>query len=247
MKKLIVFMFMLSGLSVYSQVNTEILRKEFTRDTLLNSISLQYSSAEGNSDFINMAAGVRSDWFFDDFYTFLSAQIEYKEADELKSLNNGFIHLRSSYEVNHYFSPELFFQKEYNEFIDLKDRDLLGGGMRFSLADSAGIIHLSLGVGAMYEREVIEGAGTTELMKSTNYLSVTYKPISALKLIGITYYQVKFDELQNYRFLSDIKIEIDITNSLKLFTSINYRYSNLLLTDIYKYDVSVNNGLKIVF
>lgn len=238
----------------FAQVNTELLRKRSDESKWINTIDLSLGYKSGNSNYSNIKAGCRSDYFAEDFYSFLSASIEYKEGNNSLITHKGFAHLRCVFRNDGLVNPEIFLQKEFNRFISLKDRMLAGGGARISLFendDDSSKYHyrLTAGIGLMYEREKFskEGITATKLLRSTNYVNFTWNLDDRIGLIFITYFQVDAERLSDHRILNDTKLLFSITDYLKFTVNLNYRYDNEPLPGLEKYDIGITNGIAIKF
>jgi putative salt-induced outer membrane protein YdiY len=221
---------------------------------LINQVYLSYQIAKGNSDYINLGAGYRCDWIHGRAYAFLSSSLEYKEASASKIIDKGFAHLRAIYSLDSSFAAEMFLQKEFNEFILLKDRNLVGAGFRYTCPDlfpkDADLdFNLNIGSGLMFENEELNTNPDTveNAVRSTNYIALKFKISEIVNLNAVAYYQVSVADMENYRILSDARIDFKLSKSISFFTSLNYRMNSRPPIDIKKYDLSINNGLSISF
>ena len=236
-----------------SQVNTELMRKGSEPAGFSNSISLDLGYKSGNSNYANLKAGVRSDYHSEAVYSFLSASLEYKEGSEKLITHKGFAHLRAVYKLTPYIRPEVFVQKEFNKFISLNDRNLAGIGARLPLitpgpADSTGPdFEIYGGLGLMYEYELFKTDEKTELIRSTNYVNLSWNIDSRVSILFITYYQFDIQHISDYRLLNDTKLSFSLNDYLAFSFNINYRYDNEPLPGIENYDIGITNGIVINF
>lgn len=237
-----------------AQVNTEALRRTFQSDTLLNSLSVAYQVVQGNTEYIGLSGGYRLDAYFDEFYSFVATSIDYKESSEVSIVDKGFVHFRLVYNISDIFAPELFFQKEFNEFISLKDRNLLGASIRANLHNLFDDtpdkqFDIVLATGIMAENELLRfgSDSTANTLRSTNYLSVQYKLSKIVELSSVLYFQVAYDKLANYRILNDTNLKLRITDNIAFVAGINYRFNNSAHPSLTKSDLNIINGLQIFF
>ncbi|MER3328808.1 MAG: DUF481 domain-containing protein, partial [Candidatus Kapaibacterium sp.] len=187
-----------SAVTAYSQVNTEAIRSSKIDQGFKSRIDLLFGLNSGNSEFISGEARLRLDYIQSNYRTFIAGEIAYKKGNNEVISNKGFLHGRYISKFSDLLEPELFVQKEYNEFVLLSDRNLAGGGVRLTLsntdfvADSSAEIDVFLGTGIMYEMEEINVIPTqiTEIIRSTNYLTVTWKPSENFLFNSVTYFQV---------------------------------------------------------
>lgn len=238
----------------YAQVNTEALRREFQSDTLLNSLSVSYQIAQGNTEYFGLSGGYRLDAYFAKFYSFVAASIEYKKVKDNSIVDKGFAHFRIVYNATEIFAPEVFYQKEFNKFISMKDRNLFGASIRVNLHKLFDVspdkqFDLVLASGMMAENELLnfESDSTANTIRSTNYLSCHYKLSKIVELSSVLYFQVAYDELSNYRILNDTSIKLKVTDNIAFVTGLNYRYNNTAHPSLSKSDLNIINGLQIIF
>ncbi len=250
----LLFLFAVMSATLIAQVNTEVMRKRDTTQGFQTSLSLKTTLLQGNSDFFRIEAGARSDYRSGPFYTFLTGSLARGEEDKKLFLNKGFLHLRGIYTLSDLFKAEVFAQKEFNEFLRLRDRNLLGGGIRTSLIDyddSAGVrfVDVHLGNGAMYEHEVEDDElrRSKNLVRSTNYLSFLWGIDSRLTASLVTYYQVDITRLADFRILHDTGISFDVIKGLAIQIIFHYRYDNEPYEGVKKYDLELTNGLSLTF
>lgn len=252
--KLTIFLLLiLSNLALISQVNTEAIRASKTDEGFRSRVDLLFGLNSGNSEYISGEAKLRLDYLDSNYRTFIAGEIAYKEGNQEVISDKGFLHGRFIYQLNETLEPELFLQKEYNEFVLLSDRNLAGAGIRFTLsntdfvADSSAEFDLYLGIGAMYEMEEInsEPVVTTEILRSTNYLTVTWKPTENFLLNSVTYFQVDVNRLNDHRILNDTKFQFKITDALSFVFNMGYRFDKEPPPGIKEYDLELKNGISV--
>lgn len=252
--KSLVFCFLLSFLSfsALSQVNTEALMRA-TMTGFGSRLGANFGFNSGNSAFFRWQLDARSDYRANQFYTFLVGNLERGTANEQVFLFRGFAHYRAIWQRDTLFQPEFFAQREFNEFILLKDRILFGSGLRLNLlhlqpTDTAMAFKLTLGIGAMYENEVFSALNPeTKLLRSTNYLAFLWRivPRTSLQLIG--YYQVDVHRPSDYRLLLDGLLTISVTDRLAATVTLIYRYDNEPVQSVARFDLDVRNGFTYAF
>ncbi len=240
--------------SLKAQVNTEALRRDFRSDTLLNSLSLSYQVAQGNTEYIGLSGGYRLDAYVGKFYSFIAASIDYKKTKENAIVDRGFAHLRLVYNLSEIFAPELFYQKEFNKFISMKDRNLLGVSIRANLHklldfSSENQFELGLATGIMAENELLDfnSDSTANAIRSTSYLTCHYKINNVVEFNSVLYFQAACDNFTNYRILNDTGLKLRITSNIAFTTGINFRYNNTAHPSLKKSDIYITNGLQLFF
>lgn len=235
-----------------AQVNTEAFRGHPDEEGFRNSISVNFSFYDGNSEFFKINGRYRGDLSFGRFYSFLVLNYNYGEEANDIFLRDGFAHLRGVYTIAGPLQGEAFVQRGFNEFIRLKDRFLLGGGGRIRLAesdDSVRSIALYMGIGGMYESE-LEGddaAERHELFRSTNYLSASVKFHHRFGVNLVTYYQPEATRFNDYRILLEAGLGFDLFSGLMITTSFNWRYDSRPFPGVESHDLALSNGLTLTF
>lgn len=247
--------FLLTQATAYAQVNTEILRKTNLQKGFYNTLSFQYGYITGNSEILRIGANYRADLLYRRHYAFLIADYQRATNRNRLSLHKGFTHLRYVYRFYKGIKGELFTQKEFNEFLLLKDRQLFGGGARFELQllDTAqhpdDQITLNAGTGFMHEREMFNKPEIpdTRIIRSTNYLSgkIILSDKFSFTLIG--YYQKNIRHRKDFRILVNSTAGINLSKKLMATTTFNFRYDHDPPLRLKKYDLEIVNGLVIHF
>jgi hypothetical protein len=180
-----------------AQVNTEAMRKVDLTPGLHLDIGGDIGYIGGNSSLFQNRSHLRLDYVQDWGQLFLVANYHLGMKDQLLFINKGFSHFRAVKPIRSAFSGELFLQQEFNEFIQLNDRMLIGSGLRIKWnesedsGESSQKLSLVTGVGLMWEREKIDaGPEGTEgdpvhgelasLLRSTNYVVFDWAPKSTI-------------------------------------------------------------------
>ncbi len=237
-----------------AQVNIESMRKSEGRGFQSNlAFNLGYIS--GNSEIFNMKTNLRSDLFLENYNFFIIGNYQRATSKNKLSLNKGFVHVRGLRSLNRFIKVEVFTQKEFNDFLLIKNRDLLGSGLRFeyknwdTVSRPASKLTVNLGTGVMWERELFnkKDIQDTRIIRSTNYLSLKYVWEERLTFQAISYYQVNTKRRNDYRILSDGSLGITITKQVMITTGLNFRYDNEPPIAVKKYDMELTNGLLISF
>ncbi len=238
----------------YSQINTEALRKNEMLDGLYHQVGLNFGFSSGNSNYFNLKSEYRTDFKTDKLYSFLLANLEYRDANRKVITSKGFAHIRFTYYLSQLFIPELFAQIEYNKFILLNQRKLIGTGLRFEIFDfcndssSQSQSYFYVGSGVMYENEDYElDEFNTLYARNTNYLTYGLKLNPFIEFTTTSYLQIAFVKLRDMRILNQSVLRFVISRNIKFSFNVNIRYDNEPLPDIKNFDIEVLNGLSLVF
>ena len=169
MIKTVFFSFILILSLALCQVNTESMRGNNQSPGMTHNMSMDFSYFSGSVEVIQLMGAYKmyyrsnSNW-----YGFLAAR--YNRAFEKNKedfSNRVFLHLRTARPLLARTDIEGFIQKESNHFINLENRELLGGGLRINQVGN-----LYWGIGIMHEMEKYNNIFQEQnFIKSTNYIN----------------------------------------------------------------------------
>lgn len=239
--------------TAFAQINIETLRKTGLEEGFHLDIATEVGILAGNSNARQVSGSLRPDYAWDAYHLFLVAEGSRADVDNDLYKNKGFVHLRGKRSLTDIVAVEAFNQEEFNDFINLEERTLFGGGARLSpfasstaeKKDSDFTLHLGLGL--MWEVERYKDDEDTYLLRSTNYLSGKWKIFERLLFSATTYYQVDTNRAADFRVIFDGSFVVDITEKFKFTLKINYRYDNEPSEDVRNYDLEINNGIAYLF
>lgn len=257
MRKYLLILIIILQQTVHAQVNTEVFRKEFSEDGIYHKINFDLGITKGNTEYTTVRPAYRVDWIDGKFHNFGIISYAYAEDATKKRENRGFIHLRTTYELLSFFWAEMFVQKEFNEFILLKDRNLIGFSSRFQIInetlqiDSADKLEIStfLGIGGMIENEDLNTRPPKETTvgRLTSYLSFGVNIPGNLFIKSTTYYQPRFSNDKDYRLLNESSLNIKINKYLTFRTTLRLRYDSEPPEKVKPRDLNLLNGIQIEF
>lgn len=234
------------------QVNTERFRVDKEGDAFNIKWGLSMALHKGNVDLFRVDSDLNINLFKGNNYLFLVGNIAYGEKNDSMYISKGFIHLRGVRRANKRFMVEAFVQQEFNEFILLKSRTLLGGGLRILLFKREGEksgLAVNAGVGGMWENEKFKESGgaikkeNTSNLKSTNYLSINWAINKSVTLGNVSYLQLGFGDEETLRIYSDTSIDVKLSKVLSFHAKLNYRYDSNPPEGIKNEDIQLKNGL----
>ncbi len=229
----------------FAQVNTESMRKENLENGWAHSFSYNLAYHSGNTNFSKYKAQIRTDYKKNKTSCFIVGRYEEGKKDSAFFLHRGFLHLRLIREFAPKFSLESFAQKEFNDFIKLKNRALIGAGgrIRWQFREQ---FTAFLGIGLMQENEELLSGETTNLLRSTNYL--TFKWQSEKIAFGSTgYFQMDVRNFADFRILSQNEMAVSLFKNLEITTKLNLRYDRFPPEDVEPLDLEISNGFALNF
>lgn len=239
----------------YGQVNTEALRKAGLSNGFYPSLSLNVGYQSGNTDFLSLKTGGRLDYLLGNYYSFLVITYERGTQGKKVFVNKGFAHYRHILTVRRTFLLEAFLQKEFDDFILLNDRNLIGGGVRLPLItprqDSVEELQRQLfaGIGIMWENEELNEtpAIETNIFRSTNYVSLVWQFDERVQFNLIMYYQVSTERYSDYRILSESALKFRLGKIVVFQTALRFRFDNEPSPGVEKHDLELTNGIQLMF
>lgn len=249
-----ILVFLIAG-NATGQINTEKYRKYYSDDVgFIFNMKTTFTAKAGNTEYTAYTGTGRVDYNGKTFDAFLVGNFEFKNTADTKVENQGFLHLRGITHIAERATWEIFLQRQYDEFIDLNSRNLAGTGLKYRVieyiaeADSSKTLDVNVSLGAMYETEeydVDAGIVSKDLWRSANFISVDWLIKKKLNLTGVIYYQPAFKNFKNYRIASELGFEFALARSLHFIVDFTWRYNSIPVTDVKKYDLSVQNGIRI--
>ena len=274
MRWFLVFFMVVPSLS-FAQVNVEALRSNGTENGVSGSTGLSVAYTGGNIQFADFGASAHLEWkkeknllFFVLNYRFAAKRTQadiLAEPDiglwdeEAHFSNNRLAHLRYNRTLTESVWWEVYTQYEYNEFLLLDRRLLVGTGPRARVFDveAAG---LWFGVSAMVEEERLneEGVDPAEEVSRINGRDSTYASLTArlaenASWTSTVYAQPRMDAVDDYRVVVETGLSLGIGKALAVTIDGRYRKDSQppqtpsASAPILSSDFSIKNGLKVSF
>jgi len=247
-----------------AQVNTESLRKSNQDAGSHVTLGADFAYMQGNSRIFRSRLKGRLDLISLHSHLFLVADQMVSSKDKSLFINKGFAHARLIKPFRNPVAGEAFAQQEYNEFIHLSSRSLIGAGLRVGFpqrekaAQASDAFNMNLGLGLMLEREDIDAGADAafgdpvhgdlaQLLRSTNYLVLNFKANDTFRFLTTTYYQVDTRRLADFRVLSNSLVALKITKNLSLTMELDIRYDSEPPAEVDALDLEFTQGLSYSF
>ena len=140
--------------------------------------------------------------------------------------NDNFFQIRHTFGLNNWSHTFAFFQSQNSFNLKIKQRQLIGGGVRFKLKKSEKF-KFDIGAGVMNEKEEYNDANyekqdkiraTTMIVAKMNLFNIDFK--------NITYYQPNLQTLSDYRVFSEFDMGFEINEWLGYEINYIVRYDN---------------------
>lgn len=242
-----------------AQVNTLGLLRE-SGEGISGNVGLNIDGARGNSNYLKYGANARIDFLASSTQHFIVGdyQIGQSGSNFETYLRKGFVHARSIWRTGLWLSPEGFAQGEINDGLQLRYRDLAGLGLRIGPSKiSKDSLRLALGGGSglMYEienyRESKQAPLRThyfERWRASNYLSLELRIQPQLLFSIGGYYQPNLANPDDFRFLVNSKLSLQIWKNLKFSQKFNTRFdSEPYDPNLERWDWDLGSGLELGF
>ncbi len=250
--------------SANAQVNTESMRKQGQELGSHLMLGANLSFIQGNSSIFQSRLKSRWDYILAGSNYFITFDQKLSRKDEKVFINQGFGHIRGVKNLSHRLQGELYLQQEYNEFINLQSRSLIGLGLRMNnqdlteFPDNPAALALVLGMGFMLEQEKMDAGSLgllgdpvhgelAKLLRSSNYLVVKWAASPLFSLSSTSYYQVDTKRLADFRILSQSQARLGLTQKLALNFTLNLRYDSEPPANIEELDLEFSQGLTYTF
>ena len=204
-----------SATSAHAFINTETIRKQNAGDGLFGNTSGKVTGQSGNTDklttnftTLNIDRGPRDELMFIGTYN-------YGNSAHIKDTNNAQGMLRYTFFDRQPMAYEVFTQTEYDEFKDLKARNLLGANVRERLIST---VETSVygGVGGFVESEDYSPYGTRKGVRANLYTAFAEKIDERLTGSATVYYQPLFSTPSDYRIRLQADLDVNLTKRLLL-------------------------------
>ena len=206
---------------IFCQVNTETMRADNLSPGIHQKMNMSFAYISGTSEIMFLKGDYRIDYQSQsDWSGFFITKYDHAfEKSEDDFSNKGFGQLRAVKQVFPRIQVESFLQKEFNYFIALENRELIGGNVRFNPFKQ-----FFIATGAMHEKEVYQSEEEQNFMKSTSYINYSVQPMEKVTIENVLYFQFKLEAMDNYRILWDGTISFQGSDLLSFYLSCNYRY-----------------------
>lgn len=220
-----VLLFFLITVVAKAQINTERYHQDYQTKGYIFSNAFGFNFASGNTKYLELSNTFRGDYNGDRDDYMVIAEYTYKTSKGVKAANRGFLHIRSFQQIGEqqFFQTEEYSQLEFNEFLLLRSRFLLGGGFRFdpvALADSAtrskNTLKAFLGTGLFYEFERYSTNPTEDFhhLRWSSYLSLVWALNQNTGINLVNYIQPVASDFSNFRYYSVLNLSTLLSGKL---------------------------------
>jgi putative salt-induced outer membrane protein len=208
-------------------------------------LSAKYSS--GNSDTNSIGVAGKGQYSEKEWLLYLIAAYSYGESNGDKDTNDGIFHLRYVHHIaDTAYDYELFLQSEFNEFQDIKERNLVGANIRRKLDLSFDRFYVGLGLFYSYmEPDTITPINPIyKRTKMNSYISFLKKINENFSITYLGFYQPNVEDFSDFRISQILQLNTSLTDDLMLSFDIHHKYNATPYHDIENSDVRSTINLK---
>lgn len=235
--------FLLSA-TVNGLVNTDIYRRSDLKDGFSTRVNLDIQAFSGNSNYSVMSTRLRTDYFSKMNQGFLVLNGENRSNQKGRFVNNGFFHLRGLFALPSKSVIEVFLQNEFDEFLHLKSRNLLGSGIR-RLHRSSDIFVAYYGVGAMLEEEIMSDLYEQSVIRISSYYSLKYVKMNRYTVSSVIYFQPRIGFFTDIRMFHQTTFNVVINSLIDFVSTIESKYDSKPHSGLKSFDFLLKQGIQI--
>jgi putative salt-induced outer membrane protein len=221
------------------------------KEGLDGEISLGAKFNSGNSDTLSLGTAVKGQYNTEKWLIYAIAAYSYGESNDLVDTNDGLMHLRYVHEISDTpYDYEIFMQSEFNEFQDIKSRNLAGANIRRDFANLP-FDKFFVGLGLFYsymEPDVVTSIDPVyERVKLNTYISFIKKVNDVFSITYLGYYQPNIEDFSDYRIFQIVQFTTEITKNVGLSFDVLHKYNATPYHAIEETDIRSTINLKYKF
>jgi len=213
-------------------------------------VSLGGAYNSGNTDSAAANFSLKAEYSKEVWMLYSIASYAYGEANGDKNKNNGLFHLRYIHHIEEtLYDYEIFGQTEFNEFQDVKVRNLAGANIRRKFEGFFDKCYVGIGLFYSYmEPDTISPVDPVyERVKLNTYLSLTKNMNEHFSITYLGFYQPNIEDFSDYRIFQILQLDTMLTDNLSLGFDFSYKYNATPYHQIEHTDTSSIISLKYKF
>ncbi len=217
------------------------------KEGLNGEVSLGGAYNSGNTDSAAANFGLKGEYSEKEWMFYTIASYAYGEANGDKNKNNGLFHLRYIHRIEDtLYDYELFGQTEFNEFQDVKVRNLAGANIRRKIEGFFDKCYVGVGLFYSYMEpdQISEVDPVYERVKLNTYLSFSKSVNEHFSVTYLGFYQPNIEEFSDYRIFQMLQLDTRLTEDLSLGIDFTHKYNATPYHQIEHTDISSMISLK---
>lgn len=169
------------------------------------------------------------------------------EKNSEKNILNGFSHLRWTKYINPNIAFEIFAQHEFDNFVNLEKRQLIGSGIRIPFIYSKSESFF-IGTSIMYEYEILNNEDLSFNKYRLNvYISYLHRFESRAIFNTGLYFQPELTHFSDYRINMQNALTFPLNQNLNFTFSNHIEYDHLPPNGVESFDLSFKNEISYHF
>ena len=229
-------------------VNVESKRLKSDTTGWLGSIGTTFQFEKSAVELLNIEAEVNLAYKTKRSIYLLLVNYNLLKGEEQTFQNNLFYHFRYTYKFNKLLRWELFNQMQQNNVAGIQVRFLVGTGPRFKISGTDKLaLYAATAIMHEYEKEVTKPVIVHRDIRSSSYVSLTWKPLENAEIINTIFYQPLFNHFSDYRLLHELSLEFNFTKNFAFVTSWNYLFDSEPAVNIPRQIFVLKNGIRYKF
>ena len=217
------------------------------KEGLTGEAALGATYSSGNSDYSSVGIALKGQYSEKEWLMYLIGAYHYGESSGDKNANDGLLHLRYVHTIEDtLYDYELFLQSEFNEFQDIKKRNLAGANIRRKLNLSFDKFYIGLGLFYSYlEPETITISDPIyKQTKVNSYITFSHGINEHFSITYLGFYQTTIDDFSDLRVFQILQLDTSLTDNLTLGFDIKHEYNKTPYDNIEKNDIRSTINLK---
>ena len=164
-------------------------------------------------------------------------EINIDRADGIDFSNDGYQHLRISRHLNK-ISIESFLQNQYDPIRSIKNRKLIGAGIRFKIHEK-----YNVGISSFYEHEILNDESKLSTLRLNTYFNIEIDINKVLLFQTTTYIQPNINKFGDCKTFNETSIQVKISDRFSLSNIFSGSYDTYPATGVPEVIYSIKNGL----
>jgi len=220
------------------------------KEGLDGEISLGAKYNSGNSDSVSLGISGKGQYSTKEWLIYLIGTYSYGESNGNQDTNDGIFHLRYVHTLaDTPYDYEIYLQTEFNEFQDIKERNLAGANIRRKLDLPFDKFYVGLGLFYSYmEPDAVTAVDPVyKRTKINSYISFLKKINDNFSITYLGYYQPNIEDFSDFRIFQILQLTTSLTDNLGLSFDILHKYNATPYHGIEENDIRSTINLKYKF
>lgn len=249
-KRSLPFLLVLSSFHLSAQiVNIESSRLDETQQGWQGLIDLNFYAIQNANILYQLNNKARVQYIKNRHRWLVLNDMNLSTTNDLKFEQNAFQHIRYGLMIDSPIVWESFIQNQYDKVQLIKQRVLLGTGLRLRFLEK-GLIHSYYGITYMleYEKELKTGILHLNSRMST-YINLKLTISDWFIYYNTSYYQPLFANFSDYRFTTNNTLEFKVNNNFSFVTRFTMTYDSNPVQDpsVHNKNLKLTNGFSYKF